>query len=606
MSATKDSFEEAKFMKELIHLRDTQEAIQTLSAWCLKNKKSAYKIARCWLKCIKKVKVEQKLPLFYLLNDVVQHSKRKDLKEFIERFESVLKEAIPHLKDESHVGKVRRVINIWEERQVFEEKFIKELKAILEAGKKTDINDIVDSFQPHQICTQIKIMKALEDDSEYKLKTLREADINLVDFDEAKIRANLKDREHGKDYIKDVDESRKCLEDYIKAVDREITKRRQVKDLLEQAKKYYSSLYDEAEVVTNAYSSFEKKVKNVQNKLEEIQPDLDSHSKSVANLLSDADLSPMPSPDYDAPSPEPNDQETELRLPGDEEIPLPSTPEQPQAATATSETSMSISEYLTKLAHGESVVGGQSSQNGGGGVGHFFYQDPIPAATVWPDPPAATAWPAPKEWPDQDSNPVPEWQIETIDEEPPDIIIDNDMTPNLAFARLQHKQGNTLVDLTQPTVNHTSEAMEVVISDDEPEIIEHHPQQEVQQLQQQQQLHPHELSLQDRLRNLAGVPIPPQPESPIISPMHHQQPPPRPFFAERPPAPHHRGRGGPPGRGGGFPRPPPSNNFGGGNSNNFGANNRGFGGGGGGRRPFPNRGGRGRGGNFRGNNAPRW
>ena len=45
--------------------------------------------------------------------------------------------------------------------------------------------------------------------------------------------------------------------------------------------------------------------------------------------------------------------------------------------------------------------------------------------------------------------------------------------------------------------------MEVVISDDEPEIIEHHPQQEVQQLQ-QQQLHPHELSLQDRLRNLAG------------------------------------------------------------------------------------------------------
>ena len=70
------------------------------------------------------VKVEQKLPLFYLLNDVVQHSKRKDLKEFIERFESVLKEAIPHLKDESHVGKVRRVINIWEERQVSYECYV--------------------------------------------------------------------------------------------------------------------------------------------------------------------------------------------------------------------------------------------------------------------------------------------------------------------------------------------------------------------------------------------------------------------------------------------------------------------------------------------------
>ena len=88
------------------------------------------------------------------------------------------------------------------------------------------------------------------------------------------------------------------------------------------------------------------------------------------------------------------------------------------------------------------------------------------------------------------------------------------MTPNLAFARLQHKQvqGNSLVDLTQPTVNHTSEAMEVVISDDEPEIIEHLEQEGVDswieqpppQVQQQLQ-HPHELSLQDRLRNLAGM-----------------------------------------------------------------------------------------------------
>lgn len=51
---SKDGFEETKFMKELIHLRDTQEAIQSLSAWCLKNKKAAYKIARCWLKVVKK------------------------------------------------------------------------------------------------------------------------------------------------------------------------------------------------------------------------------------------------------------------------------------------------------------------------------------------------------------------------------------------------------------------------------------------------------------------------------------------------------------------------------------------------------------------------
>ena len=36
------------------------------------------------------------------------------------------------------------------------------------------------AFQPQQLCTQIKIMRALEDDTDYKLKTLRDADLNLV------------------------------------------------------------------------------------------------------------------------------------------------------------------------------------------------------------------------------------------------------------------------------------------------------------------------------------------------------------------------------------------------------------------------------------------
>ena len=51
-------------------------------------------------------------------------------------------------------------------------------------------------FQPTQLCTQIKIMKALEDDTDYKLKTVKEAEINLIDFeDETSLRQNLKDRQ---------------------------------------------------------------------------------------------------------------------------------------------------------------------------------------------------------------------------------------------------------------------------------------------------------------------------------------------------------------------------------------------------------------------------
>jgi len=43
-------------MKELVNLKDTQDAVQCLSGWCIRNRKFSYKIARCWLKCAKKGK----------------------------------------------------------------------------------------------------------------------------------------------------------------------------------------------------------------------------------------------------------------------------------------------------------------------------------------------------------------------------------------------------------------------------------------------------------------------------------------------------------------------------------------------------------------------
>ena len=34
-----DKFEETQFLRDLVNLKDTQEAIQSLSLWCLKNRK---------------------------------------------------------------------------------------------------------------------------------------------------------------------------------------------------------------------------------------------------------------------------------------------------------------------------------------------------------------------------------------------------------------------------------------------------------------------------------------------------------------------------------------------------------------------------------------
>ena len=61
-------------------------------------------------------------------------------------------------------------------------------------------------------------MKALEDDTDYKLRTVKEHDVNLMDLDENSLRQNLKDRQHGNDYINGVEEGRKRLEQYIKVM----------------------------------------------------------------------------------------------------------------------------------------------------------------------------------------------------------------------------------------------------------------------------------------------------------------------------------------------------------------------------------------------------
>ena len=196
-----------------------------------------------------------------------------------------------------------------------------------------------------------------------RLSFISESDVNLIDIDENSLRQKLTDRQHGNDFYGEVEDSRKKLEQYIKAVDREITKRRQVKDLLEQAKKYYDSLYEEANIVANAYTAFGKKVKNVEKKVDAkmIEMTKEEKSKSVANLLSDADLSPMPSPDFDAPSPvSDEDFDTSIKLPDDgdttptyhsggQDTPPLSTVRGPNTAEYKGE-QMSISEYLTKLA----------------------------------------------------------------------------------------------------------------------------------------------------------------------------------------------------------------------------------------------------------------
>lgn len=90
----KEGFNTLDFEKKLSQLKDTQESIQGLSSWCLKQRAHHKKIVSSWLNVLKRVKVEQRLVLFYLANDVIQYSKRKNY-EFVESWGLNLQKATP-------------------------------------------------------------------------------------------------------------------------------------------------------------------------------------------------------------------------------------------------------------------------------------------------------------------------------------------------------------------------------------------------------------------------------------------------------------------------------------------------------------------------------
>lgn len=71
-------FNELQFEKQLTTLKDSQEAINSCCKWCLEKRVHHKKIVNCWLNVLKRVKIEQRLILFYLANDVVQYSKRRN------------------------------------------------------------------------------------------------------------------------------------------------------------------------------------------------------------------------------------------------------------------------------------------------------------------------------------------------------------------------------------------------------------------------------------------------------------------------------------------------------------------------------------------------
>ncbi|KAM8716751.1 hypothetical protein ACLKA7_003598 [Drosophila subpalustris] len=302
MSKTSEAFDEELFETRLEALKDTQECIQEMSNWCLQHRLNHKKIIQCWLNVFKRVRVDHRLVLFYLANDVIQYSKRKRY-EFVECWATALQRATTMVRDERVKGKILRIFQIWEQREIYNEEFLSDLSGLLNIAppKKAPTNtDTGNEYQNTTLIAQVRECVELAETTDKSMKKLPKP----PNFEIEAIKQQLKDKSHSGDIEKELERCVAFINAYNKNLQNEIKCRKAVMETIEAAKKFYEHQGREVKVVASAYKSFGTRIKIVKRKLDEVIPTLSS---------------PIPSPDINAPSPE---RDADLQLPDETNSPL--------------------------------------------------------------------------------------------------------------------------------------------------------------------------------------------------------------------------------------------------------------------------------------------
>ncbi|XP_073677949.1 regulation of nuclear pre-mRNA domain-containing protein 2 isoform X1 [Garra rufa] len=292
---------------------NTMESIQGLSSWCIENKKFHSVIVRYWIKWLRKSEAPHRLNLFYLANDVIQNCKRKNAIVYRTTFTDVLPEAmklISATKDSKVNKAVARILSIWEERNVYSDEFIVQLKNGLVQKKEEPVkapvtsnsnpnpnpnsksalkSKIVAEFVPSAFIEHLSKYRKSMDEIELKEKQLAAMRVDVCSTEALK---KLKDKAGGKRFSKDFEDGSTKLQEFVSFLDGEVKKGPPLVEALENADIFYEMQYKEVKIVAKAYETFANRVSHLKRKLD-----------ALKTMLPDPDDSPIPSPIEDAPSP---------------------------------------------------------------------------------------------------------------------------------------------------------------------------------------------------------------------------------------------------------------------------------------------------------------
>ncbi|KAJ8273482.1 hypothetical protein GJAV_G00102090 [Gymnothorax javanicus] len=271
---------------------NTMESIQGLSSWCIENKKHHSLIVRYWMKWLKKSPASHMLNLFYVANDVIQNCKRKNAIIYRTTFSEALPEAAVLVKDPKVRKSVERILTIWEERSVYPEELISEIRAGLTAPvnpKAALRSKILAEFVPQAFTEKLSEHRRSLEEAELKEKQLAALRVDVCSTEALK---RLKDKAGGKKFSKDFEEGSTKLQDFVSFLEQQMKGGPPLLEALSNADIFYEMQYKEVKIIAKAYNTFANRVTHLKRKLD-----------ALKSTLPGLDDSPVPSPSEDAPSP---------------------------------------------------------------------------------------------------------------------------------------------------------------------------------------------------------------------------------------------------------------------------------------------------------------
>ncbi|KUJ07206.1 DUF618-domain-containing protein [Mollisia scopiformis] len=180
-------------LAKLSALNETQESIVTVAQWVMFHRRHADRTGQLWLQRLKDSGSNKRLNLIYLANEVAQQSKARRKDDFLIAFSPVIAEATAtaYKGAANEVQqKLRRVVEVWRQRQIFEipiqeaiEARIDELDKSRSSGKRVGGGSIF-SANPNSVPNELVPLIAPQQDlSKLVLSTKTSVNAANQDYD---------------------------------------------------------------------------------------------------------------------------------------------------------------------------------------------------------------------------------------------------------------------------------------------------------------------------------------------------------------------------------------------------------------------------------------